>query len=260
MYNWSELEQHRQDIIQTMMNRSYVTLHMDSPEMVAPIHTAATMIKGWFVEMSDRQKFGSQLLFEQSRDGGNALVGYNQPTVAKELFRVRRGNVDNIKWPNEDFKNSALQSLQIFERATKTIYSLLTRDILNLEMLYQNHFETDYQNDHDFYPSPFDFFHYYNSESCSSTDNCYEHVDPGFLTIVPASAVPGLQIFDRTTGTWVSVEDDLIPFEDWVVFTGHTTKLLTQDYYLGSVHRVSKNCSDRFSVVYEWRPNGGSSF
>jgi len=47
--------------------------------------------------------------------------------------------------------------------------------------------------------SPFDFFHYYNGSNSSKqaetggsrVPNCSLHVDPGFLTAIPAATQPG---------------------------------------------------------------------
>ena len=70
--------------------------------------------------------------------------------------------------------------------------------------------------------SPLDLFLYPNDEWAAETVNCTEHKDPGLLSLIPCSTVPGLQV--RAHGTeamdtqprWVAVEDlpGALPHQD----------------------------------------------
>lgn len=69
-----------------------------------------------------------------------------------------------------------------------------------------------------------------------------------FITLV------GLEIFDTLTGKWVDIENYLEPMKNIVVFPGKYLQTITNNYFFGAAHRVSKNSEPRFSLVYEWRP------
>lgn len=137
--------------------------------------------------------------------------------------------------------------------------------------------------------SPFDFFLYHGSpvqkltggdgggEVVSSNSGhitqeyaspvCGEHVDPGLLTVVPVSAIPGLAVRRHDTGLWEPVEDGLWRSADrerscaadppaaCVVIGGWALQRLTEGRFLATVHRVD-NCGHqrRLSCVYELRP------
>merc|ERR1711879_408355 len=63
--------------------------------------------------------------------------------------------------------------------------------------------------DHSYFTrSPFDIFHYFNEEG--GRPNSSVHVDPGLITVVPCSPVPGLEIRD-IKGDWVKVEEGIEP-------------------------------------------------
>jgi isopenicillin N synthase-like dioxygenase len=84
---------------------------------------------------------------------------------------------------------------------------------------------------------------------------CFLSYFEGLVTIVPCSPIAGLEICDHETQTWTSVENELelTPFRDLIVFPGRTLQILTNDYYIGTRHRVGKNSEPRLSLVYELR-------
>lgn len=77
------------------------------------------------------------------------------------------------------------------------------------DKVFQEHCELKYElpdsgeTQHAHYFSPFDIFHYFNTSESSHTPNSSEHIDPGFMTVVPCSPTPGLEIFDCSTGQYV---------------------------------------------------------
>jgi hypothetical protein len=83
--------------------------------------------------------------------------------------------------------------------------------------------------------SPFDLFYYKNTEASRHVVNCNRHVgtaairlpetpallpdtqlnaallaDPGFMTVVPCAATPGLELLDAATMEWISVRRALV--------------------------------------------------
>jgi len=73
--------------------------------------------------------------------------------------------------------------------------------------------------------------------------------------VVPCSATPGLEIYDRKEHCWKSVERGINPYQNLIVFTGNATDVLSNNYFIGAVHRVVKEQNPRLSLVYEWRGN-----
>ena len=73
----------------------------------------------------------------------------------------------------------------------------------------------------------------------------------------------GLQIFNRSSGEWMSVEGrsgGLEPLMDVVVFPGDLLEKLLQGKIRGTVHRVEKATFPRLSLVYELRPRADYIF
>jgi isopenicillin N synthase-like dioxygenase len=120
-------------------------------------------------------------------------------------------------------------------------------------------------------PCPLDYFLYKNTPEVASICNCTEHVDRGLLHVVVASSTPGLQVL--TGDGWRSIEEELVPFEDAVVFTNCmmesiTTRCGQQEggasaeesphecarcSFRACTHRVAKEKRPRLSLSFELR-------
>lgn len=57
------------------------------------------------------------------------------------------------------------------------------------------------------------------------------------LTFVPRAAVPGLQVLDYETFSWVEVEKITGP-NDLIIFVSECLERLTAGFYSGCIHRV----------------------
>eukprot|EP01046_Picozoa_sp_COSAG06_P038593 COSAG06_NODE_4468_length_4222_cov_7.124667_4_plen_199_part_00 len=100
-----------------------------------------------------------------------------------------------------------------------------------------------------------------NDDWAAGTVNCTEHKDPGLLSLIPCSAVPGLQV--RAHGTeiadtqprWVAVEalPGALPHQDVVVFPGVEMEAFTDGGPRATLHGVAKAAVPRISIVYERR-------
>jgi len=72
------------------------------------------------------------------------------------------------------------------------------------------------------------------------------HTDTSFLTVAPASSVPGLEVWNRQTRSWVLVEAEDMPglqaqkgpHLNVVVFVGEFLQVLTKTHFRALVHRV----------------------
>lgn len=214
---------------------------------------------GWcfFRRVPVQIKQQCKLLFNEFCNN-KGLAGFNQPNPAKEVFRIRRG--DAQPWPSspEQFRVVMTRALELLESVAICCEDVLLQSVhLDSEKIFESILDY-YKNKITFNilsSSPFDLFYYYNSENVADIVNCHEHVDPGLLTVVPCSPVAGLEIRDHKTGQWIAVENELnlTPLTNLIIFSGHTLQILTNDYYIGSVHRVTKNTRPRLSLVYEQR-------
>lgn len=82
-------------------------------------------------------------------------------------------------------------------------------------------------------------FYYANSPALDENPNCGEHVDQGFLSIEPATSVPGLQVYDFAAGAWLDVDVSLAP-TDLVLFGAESLQRFSNSEYKGTVHRVGR--------------------
>ena len=76
----------------------------------------------------------------------------------------------------------------------------------------------------------FRFFHYLNK---SSELPCEIHTDIGFWTIIPATAVPQLELLRASAPEWIRIEERARPYRDLIVFGGETLERLSAYYYRG---------------------------
>jgi len=78
------------------------------------------------------------------------------------------------------------------------------------------------------------------------------HADAGFLTMLPQSAVPGLEI-RTTSGSWLSAPS--LP-GSYLVNTGDTLNRWTNGRFLSTPHRASNNSGrERYAMPFFYDPN-----
>jgi isopenicillin N synthase-like dioxygenase len=81
----------------------------------------------------------------------------------------------------------------------------------------------------------------------STTDfNVKEHHDPGLFSISLGSTAPGLQMFDNTTSSWVTV-----PVDKCVLWTGAMANAITNGDIRVGTHRVITAGPPRYTLWYE---------
>lgn len=115
--------------------------------------------------------------------------------------------------------------------------------------------------------SPFDLFCYRNDPQLFNTalENCSQHVDPGYLTIIPCASTPGMFIRDAILDKDIAIEEleGCLSYCDCVVLLNKRLEqlLLTKPEYQDKslaavVHWVEKRNDGvpRYSFVYELRP------
>ena len=83
--------------------------------------------------------------------------------------------------------------------------------------------------------------------------NMREHTDPGLLTLTLASAQPGLQVRDRSTGTWLDVEACCEAEVDCIVLCGEALEFASAGTYAAAPHCVRCGEGARTSTVFELR-------
>ena len=170
-------------------------------ELVAPVKMARTAMLKWFEQTAADVKQKHRLLFEES-EGCQGLFGYNNPSKAKELYRVRRADgIPHGLWPEglEQVIKAALHALETLSMAALEV--LAAEAGLDWSEVRRKHIDTlaraEYtQHEHrpQICASPLDFFYYCNEAAAAESANCHEHVDPGCLTVVPVADVAGLSV------------------------------------------------------------------
>jgi hypothetical protein len=192
----------------------------------------------FFTGSSLETKMQTQVLFNEVGEN-KGLVGFNNPSPAKELFRIRRPYFTQNLHQNQQQQNSLFLSanewcLEFLENLAIECTRELIQDYNNNNPEKQidgnqtifNHNEKNYELPNGkYYPSPYDLFYYHNDAKVN-TPNCSDHVDPGFITLVPCAFVAGLEIFDTKTGKWIEIEKKTGPYErnysfSWKIFTNN---------------------------------------
>jgi isopenicillin N synthase-like dioxygenase len=89
----------------------------------------------------------------------------------------------------------------------------------------------------------------------SESENVFEHVDPSLYVIEPVTDVAGLDVFDRASQCWISVENECVPHNEWVLFCGKALERTTEARVRGTLHRVTRRPetanNSRFCYIYE---------
>lgn len=183
----------------------------------------------FFLTSSDQDKSATRALVPEL-GGGVALLGYNQPSPAKEIFRFRHS--PHMPWPRDDSEfRAAVEAAETELRKVASVcaspllatlaqgeqklggFSELCKLALGVSGI--ERIEADREPDkspraEDFELAqgnskplehgtvrddhcPFDLFHYYNRQEGDQVPNCTPHVDRGLVHVIVASNTPGLQ-------------------------------------------------------------------
>ncbi|KAK3269794.1 hypothetical protein CYMTET_21775 [Cymbomonas tetramitiformis] len=109
-------------------------------------------------------------------------------------------------------------------------------------------------------PSVLDTFYYFNTQHNGAL-SMGPHLDPGFFSVTPASLVPGLQVVDQSTQSWVDVEAEA-GAGNLVLFCAESLERWSAGKYSATNHQVVTSMQrPRLSVVFELRShNEGDAF
>lgn len=166
--------------------------------------------------------------------GGLGLIGWNAPHAAKEVVRCRRGAASKVPSCPVSLRDSLRSAFDVVERVAAAVVAT----VASVEA--------------SSFASPFDLMFYPN---CNEEPNSTPHVDsPGFVTVIPVSATPGLVVLDQHLERWVHVETQLAPFFDCVVLVADSLPLVCGRHLTAATHAVAKADRPRLSLVYELRP------
>ena len=151
------------------------------------------------------------------------------------------------KWPNSDllpdFKNIMLKYYSAMESLGRNMLPLYAR-ALDLAPDYLNGFFTD----------PMWFTRNVHYPAMKAEENQFgisPHSDHGFITLLPVSKVPGLEVKTQD-GNWISgdyVEDAII------VNSGDFMKKWTNGRFIATPHRVLPPRKDRYISAFFFNPN-----
>ena len=151
------------------------------------------------------------------------------------------------KWPNSDllpdFKNIMLKYYSAMESLGRNMLPLYAR-ALDLAPDYLDGFFTD----------PMWFTRNVHYPAMKAEENQFgisPHSDHGFITLLPVSKVPGLEVKTQD-GNWISgdyVEDAII------VNSGDFMKKWTNGRFIATPHRVLPPRKDRYISAFFFNPN-----
>lgn len=98
---------------------------------------------------------------------------------------------------------------------------------------------------------------HYSAEKSRPSDGIYgagAHTDYGMITLLTTDGTPGLQLFDRNSSTWFTVDTGGI--NTIVVNIGDMLQRWTNDRYTSTLHRVINTTgAERYSIPFFFEPN-----
>ena len=239
----------------SMRSRSFVILNNDTGDGATGRAEAAAL---QLFERAAGNEGVKQVLLEAAEATGLRELGFAS-TTAKFTFNYKHGPAcPPTLWPSEEEsrQHSTLANcFDFLERVCVASYSVLQYDG-DLEAC------AAFLNSHGALGVPasgvssslLQCFYYANTHSLDQNPNCGEHVDQGFLSIEPATKVPGLQVYDFAAASWLDVDVALAP-TDLVLFCAESLQRFSRSEYKGTVHRVGKDAQHRprLSMVYKMR-------
>lgn len=271
--------------------RGYAILRL-SAKAAAPLEAAAAAATAFF-KLPPTKKEATRCLFDEAMVDAKGLVGYNMVTPAKAVFRIRRQYTTGGSEPSEGSNSTiskkkrrtadpgsvvwpAESDLPCFRQDVEAAWVLLERlqSCCSVALLGEQYRRWEAEHGRvlpgqRWSASPLDLFLYPNDGWAAKTVNCTEHKDPGLLSLIPCSTVPGLQVRAHGTETegladdeqqtqqmrWVAVEElpGALPHRDVVVFPGVEMETLTNGRLGATLHGVAKAAVPRISIVYERR-------
>lgn len=262
------------DVARELVNRSFAVYELDPP-------TADLVGLAWRQASAVLAEETPPNTWTKIIDGH--LHGFNVPSKAKRLFRAYSVHEDQ-PWPNEVFRVAS-------QKLSQELHSILTDCLASIRL--GKYVDEESQSlvdpgderqrkrarkglssqftraNGDAYPiskagCPLDYFLYHNRKQ--SATNCSQHIDRGFLIVVCLTDVPGLEVFDRTSQTWlcpeVSIHNQSLykeklehPTSKYVcIMTGDALSRCSDGCLSPCLHRVRDNLKRaRLSISYEIR-------
>lgn len=240
---------------------SFVIITNDIPDLQRLIQTAEETAVQFF-ENTDQS--------EKEKLRGEVELGYLR-TSAKEGYHVKLVNElcpSHHPWPSEtqecnfNFKDTMTATFQSMESICIDLVDILSRNgavngILDNIQDDLRRFEAigkPMRKDKIVSSSLLSLFHYENSQETMDRTNCMEHIDQGFVSMEPHSAVSGLEIFMKKQAEWIRIDEpQYMNSNDLILFCSETLHRISDGRYQGTLHRVGKNNKSRLSMVYKMR-------
>jgi isopenicillin N synthase-like dioxygenase len=170
------------------------------------------------------------------------VVGYLRGDT-REWWHLAVGLLERVHWPTTTMRSAVLDVLDLLQRTALGMLGAASVAAATA------HAEQSAQRGD---ASVLDLFHYHN-RGFESDVNMGSHADPGLLTVTPCSEVPGLELLDQATLSWVDIEALPEAAHSLVLFTGDGVEEFTGGAWRATTHRVRTADRARLSIVYEMR-------
>lgn len=191
-------------ISNALLGFSVVRLKQPTQDAVQRAHCAAMrFFEGW----SSAAKAAYKVVVD-TPGGGKALLGFNAPSPAKEVFRVHRA-APAMRYPSQDLEQVLLNAHRLLTSELKAYL----RDVL-AATIGDCAFDAGDTVDGEWWRAacevaaehdgaaesehPMDLFYYYNSMACAHVSNCDAHVDRGLMHLIVLSPTCGLEVLDQS--------------------------------------------------------------
>lgn len=178
------------------------------PESYARTFQDVEPVLDAFFSRTAEEKERFKLLYQEYTSDALGFVGYNRPSLAKEVFRIREAGGEQ-KWPVEipEFRSKSIAAFQLLSEIVGIglyhLCALISLPFVSKSPIvqqtlqfpsYHSEPQTNWTFDSElfskqnllaelqpgeFSTSPFDMFRYENSEYVASVENCTKHTDPG---------------------------------------------------------------------------------
>lgn len=254
-------------IINHLVNHSFAEV-LTSDSFRIALERLDTIARHFFVSLTSSEAIScakrSYRVIVPRMNGGQALLGFNDPSEAKLLFRYHRHSPSMI-WPNEEFEDAVRECENIARETLISYFNDLahalfpTRKDINFDTLMKMSTDALMESSgsqHLGDPCPFDMYWYHNRHDCRVPSNCEAHVDRGIMHLIIADT-PGLEVLDAETGTWVGVGPSDFESQRYtkavIICNSMLQDIADHSKLTACVHRVGKSFHPRLSFSFELR-------
>jgi isopenicillin N synthase-like dioxygenase len=262
-----QLASSEQSILEALKSTGFFVLRT-SPNQIGKQELLAQMQTFFKRPIDEKQAYNQS---EYATNGG--FCGYAHVKLGKDASEYQKrlreyeerevfdvSSVNGNAWPSPEFETQTLATLTALHDHSAAILVVLAKSMgIEPEGMLKMVYNSENHSANGAVGSNFAMFRYQDDEKkYSSVQKCMAHQDSGFLTLLPKSTFPGIEILNKSNSFWWSLED-FLEEDDILVYSGRTLEKVTGGVIPATIHRVVRfPGQERFSMPFELKPFQGA--